>query len=165
MVVAPTFVHLAQVQGSLAAPLQAAAQNIWVGKGGAFTGEVAAEMLADLGVGWVILGHSERRALLGESSEFVGRKVDYALANGLSVIACIGETLAQRESGEMYNVLAEQLKWVAGGLVCLEGRSSSSGWWGCSSCLRLVQGGAQGPGLALQGGAQSPLSWRWCGEL
>jgi triosephosphate isomerase len=110
VVVAPPFPYLAQVQGSLAAPYQIAAQNCWVGKGGAFTGEVAAEMLVDLDVPWVILGHSERRALNGESDEFVGQKCEYALSKGLRVIACIGETLPQRESGHMYDVLAGQLQ-------------------------------------------------------
>lgn len=113
VVVAPTFVHVPTVQQTIKAPIKVAAQNCWTGKGGAFTGEVAAEMLTDLGVGWVILGHSERRALCGESSEVVGQKCEYALSQGLKVIACIGETLQQRESGEMYNVLGEQLQGIA----------------------------------------------------
>ncbi|CAD7699414.1 unnamed protein product [Ostreobium quekettii] len=113
VVCAPPFVYLDQVSKALMPPYQVAAQNCWVGKGGAFTGEVSAEMLSDCGVGWVILGHSERRALCGEDSQFVGKKVAYALEQGLRVIACIGETLEQRESGEMFNVLEEQMGAIA----------------------------------------------------
>lgn len=113
VVCAPPFVYLDQVRTSLRPPYQIAAQNCWVSKGGAFTGEVSAEMLADCQVPWVILGHSERRSLCGEDSDFVGKKVAYALQQGLQVIACIGETLAQRESGKMFNVLEEQLGAIA----------------------------------------------------
>ena len=63
--------------------------------------QIAAEALVDLGVTWVILGHSERRSLLGESNEFIGKKVEHAIEAGLEVIACVGETLEQRESGEV----------------------------------------------------------------
>ena len=80
------------------------------------TPQIAAEALVDLGVSWVILGHSERRSLLGESNDFVGEKVEHAIEAGLDVIACIGETLDQRESGTMNDVLAAQLAGVAGKL-------------------------------------------------
>jgi len=113
IVCAPPFVYLPQVLQSLEAPFQVGAQNCWVGKGGAFTGEVAAEMLVDLGINWVILGHSERRALCGENNEFVGEKVAYALEQGMSTIVCIGETLEQRENGTMITVLNDQLKAIA----------------------------------------------------
>ncbi|CAI9293860.1 unnamed protein product [Lactuca saligna] len=73
-----------------------------------------AEMLANLGVPWVILGHSERRALLNETNEFVGDKVAYALSQGLKVIACVGETLEQREAGTTMEVVAAQTKAIAG---------------------------------------------------
>ncbi|KAI7992841.1 hypothetical protein LOK49_LG12G02850 [Camellia lanceoleosa] len=88
-------------------------QNCWVKKGGAFTGEVSAEMLVKMGIPWVILGHSERRALLNESNEFVGDKVAYALSQGLKVIACIGETLEQRESGSTMDVVTAQTKAIS----------------------------------------------------
>ncbi|CAI9265833.1 unnamed protein product [Lactuca saligna] len=71
-------------------------------------------MLANLGVPWVILGHSERRALLNETNEFVGDKVAYALSQGLKVIACVGETLEQREAGTTMEVVAAQTKAIAG---------------------------------------------------
>ncbi|MBS2599568.1 triose-phosphate isomerase, partial [Salmonella enterica subsp. enterica serovar Typhimurium] len=78
-----------------------------------FTGEFSAEMLANLGIPWVILGHSERRLILKESNEFVGDKVAYALSQGLKVIACVGETLEQRESGATMAVVAAQTKAIA----------------------------------------------------
>lgn len=113
IVCAPPFVYLEQARRSLRAPYQVAAQNCWVSKGGAFTGEVSAEMLSDCDVPWVILGHSERRSLCGEDSDFVAKKVAYVLEQGLQVIACIGETLAQRESGKMFDVLEEQMDAIA----------------------------------------------------
>jgi triosephosphate isomerase len=70
---------------------------------GAHTGELAPEMLKDFGLKWVITGHSERRAA-GETNEEVGLKTAKAVSLGLSVIACIGESLEQRESGSMYQV-------------------------------------------------------------
>ncbi|KAL4519139.1 hypothetical protein Ndes2526A_g00242 [Nannochloris sp. 'desiccata'] len=113
VVVAPTFIHLDYVKHNLSAPYKVSAQDCWTGKGGAFTGEISAEMLKDIGIDWVILGHSERRALCAESNEIVGIKVEYALNQGLNVIACIGETLQERESGEMFNILNAQLSAIA----------------------------------------------------
>ncbi|CAN1167168.1 Triosephosphate isomerase, cytosolic [Linum perenne] len=113
VVVSPPYVFLPVVKSELRPDFKVAAQNCWVRKGGAFTGEVSAEMLVNLDIPWVILGHSERRALLNESDEFVGDKVAYALAQGLKVIACIGETLEQRESGSTMAVVSAQTKAIA----------------------------------------------------
>ena len=113
VVVSPPYVFLPLVKGTLRPDFHVAAQNCWVKKGGAFTGEVSAEMLKNLEVPWVILGHSERRALLGETNEFVGDKVAYALSQGLKVIACVGETLEQREAGSTMEVVAAQTKAIA----------------------------------------------------
>lgn len=113
VVLSPPFVFLPLVKDSLRSDFFVAAQNCWVKKGGAFTGEISAEMLSNLGIPWVILGHSERRALLGESNEFVGDKVAYALSQGLKVIACVGETLEQREAGSTMDVVAAQTKAIA----------------------------------------------------
>lgn len=66
---------------------------------------MAAEELVDLGADWVILGHSERRQIIGESNDFVGEKVSYALEQNLKVIACIGETINQRENGQVKSTL------------------------------------------------------------
>ncbi|XP_022986929.1 triosephosphate isomerase, cytosolic-like [Cucurbita maxima] len=113
VVVSPPFVFLSLVKSLLRSDIQVAAQNCWVRKGGAFTGEISAEMLVNLGIPWVIIGHSERRLLLNESNEFVGDKVAYALSQGIKVIACVGETLEQRESGSTLDVVAAQTKAIA----------------------------------------------------
>jgi len=89
------------------------AQNCYKADKGAFTGEVAPEMLADLGVQWVILGHSERRHVFGESNELIGEKVKKALSVGLNIIPCIGEQLEERESGKTEAVVFEQMKFIA----------------------------------------------------
>ncbi|KAJ8511483.1 hypothetical protein OPV22_001917 [Ensete ventricosum] len=113
VVVSPPYVFLPLVKSSLRPEFHVAAQNCWVKKGGAYTGEISAEMLVNLDIPWVIVGHSERRLLLSESNEFVGDKVAYALSKGLKVIACVGETLEQRESGATMDVVAAQTKAIA----------------------------------------------------
>ncbi|KAG1371705.1 triosephosphate isomerase, cytosolic [Cocos nucifera] len=113
VVISPPYVFLPLVKSLLHPDFHVAVQNCWVKKGGAFTGEISAEMLKNLDIHWVILGHSERRLLLGESNEFVGEKVAYALSQGLKVIACVGETLEQRESGATMDVVAAQTKAIA----------------------------------------------------
>eukprot|EP00897_Mesotaenium_endlicherianum_P008865 jgi/Mesen1/8006/ME000425S07206 len=113
VVVAPSFLHLPIVKPVLRKDFALAAQNCWVQKGGAYTGEVSAEMLVNADIPWVILGHSERRALIKESNEFVADKVAYALGAGLKVIACVGETLEQREAGETVSIVAAQLQAIA----------------------------------------------------
>ncbi|MQL10588.1 triose-phosphate isomerase, partial [Escherichia coli] len=82
-------------------------------KGGAFTGEISVEQLKDLGVKWVILGHSERRHIIGENDEFIGKKAAYALSQGLGVIDSIGELLQEREAGKTFEVCYQQLKAFA----------------------------------------------------
>jgi len=85
------------------------AQNLYPEKDGAFTGEVSPTMLLDLGCKYVILGHSERRRILGESDAFINQKVRAALTAGLDVILCVGETLDQRNSGQTEAMLDRQL--------------------------------------------------------
>lgn len=85
------------------------AQNLYPEKEGAFTGEVSPTMLVDQGCRYVIVGHSERRHQLGEQNSFINRKVHAALAAGLSVILCVGETLPEREADRTEGVLDEQL--------------------------------------------------------
>uniref|UniRef100_A0A0C9RUY0 TSA: Wollemia nobilis Ref_Wollemi_Transcript_11966_1281 transcribed RNA sequence n=1 Tax=Wollemia nobilis TaxID=56998 RepID=A0A0C9RUY0_9CONI len=110
IVVAPPFVYIEQVKNSITVRIEIAAQNSWVGKGGAFTGEISVEQLKDIGCQWVILGHSERRHVIGENNQFIGKKAAYALSQGLKVIACIGEKLEEREAGKTFDVCYEQLK-------------------------------------------------------
>ena len=85
------------------------AQNLYWEQEGAFTGEISVGMLKACGVEWVIIGHSERRTLFGESDEDVCRKADSALKNGLSVIFCVGESLEERENGKTSRVLQRQV--------------------------------------------------------
>ena len=86
------------------------AENVYPALEGAFTGEISPVMIKACGAEWVLTGHSERRHILGESDEFVGEKTAFALQNGLRVMLCIGETLEERESGLLRNVLERQLK-------------------------------------------------------
>ncbi|WP_130458758.1 triose-phosphate isomerase [Azospira oryzae] len=105
--------YLAQVQQELAkTEMSWGAQNLSEQVSGAFTGEVSAAMLKDFGCRYVIVGHSERRALYGEDDGLVAKKFKQALAGGLVPILCVGETLAQRESGQTAEVVAAQLDAV-----------------------------------------------------
>jgi triosephosphate isomerase len=90
-----------------------AAQNAYVALSGAYTGEISPSQLVDAGIPWVILGHSERRQLFHETNEVVAKKTAVALDAGLSVILCIGETLAEREAGTTIDVVEKQLNAVA----------------------------------------------------
>ena len=88
------------------------AQNVSDQPDGALTGEISTPMLTDLGCSYVILGHSERRHIMGESDELVARKVAAALAAKLQPVVCVGETLEQREAGQTLEVVQEQLAHV-----------------------------------------------------
>ena len=83
---------------------------------GAFTGEISPAMLREAGCTWVLTGHSERRHVLGESPDFVGKKTAFALEQGFSVILCIGETLAERKAGKLNSILWLQLERGLAGL-------------------------------------------------
>lgn len=105
--------YLCQCEELLAGtPVAWGAQDVSVHQSGAYTGEVAASMLADFGCRYVIVGHSERRACHGESSELVARKTLAALGAGLTPIVCVGETLAEREAGQTSAVVYGQLAAV-----------------------------------------------------
>jgi triosephosphate isomerase len=107
------FPYLAQVRDLLdGSTIAWGAQDCSAHESGAFTGEVAAAMLAEFGCRYVIVGHSERRALHGESDQLVADKAKAALAHQLTPIVCVGETLAQREAGETGNVVKRQLSAV-----------------------------------------------------
>ena len=86
------------------------AQNVHFAESGAYTGEISADMLKELGVEYVVIGHSERRQYFGETDETVNKRTLTAIAKGLIPIVCVGETLKQRESGETEKVLERQIK-------------------------------------------------------
>jgi triosephosphate isomerase len=107
------FPYLAQAQSVLSGTAVAwGAQNLSEQAQGAFTGEVSAAMLQDFGCRYVIVGHSERRAIFGESNSLVAEKFAAALASGLQPILCVGETLEQRDAGKTLDVVAAQLEAV-----------------------------------------------------
>jgi triosephosphate isomerase len=115
--VAPAFTALAAAREALAGgPIELAAQDVHWEKQGAFTGEVSPAMLADAGCRHAIVGHSERRQLFAETDEAVRRKVAALLAAGVLPIACVGETLAERESGRTLEVVARQVRGALAGL-------------------------------------------------
>ena len=117
LIVAPPFTHLTCVAKVLeGSPVALAAQNCADQPKGAFTGEVAASMLKDAGCAYTILGHSERREYYGETSEKLVKKIALAFENGLKVIYCVGEKLAEREEGNHFDVVSEQIASV---LFCL----------------------------------------------
>ncbi|ORZ16418.1 triosephosphate isomerase [Absidia repens] len=113
VVVAPPALYIDRVRSALKKEIGVAAQNSYVKASGAYTGEISPEQLKDLGINWVILGHSERREYFAESDEFVGEKTAHALNAGVSVIACIGEKLEERESNITSEVVTRQLKGIA----------------------------------------------------
>jgi triosephosphate isomerase len=110
VVVCPPFCYLGQVVGTLVAEVQVGAQDCWRGEGGAFTGEVSADQLVDVGARWVVAGHAERRRVLGETSAVVALKCAYALSAGLRVIVAVGESLEQNRA---MDAIAEQLQALA----------------------------------------------------
>ena len=113
VLISPTSINLtsavALTQDSV---IEVSAQNMHQAKSGAFTGEISAEMLKDVGVKTVILGHSERRTYFGEDDKILTEKVASALENNLEVIFCFGESLEDRKSENHFNVVESQLKNV-----------------------------------------------------
>lgn len=113
VVVFPPFVTLAAVADVVrGTPVGLGAQNLHWERQGAFTGEVSGEILVEVGCTYVIVGHSERRQLFGETDEIVSRKVRAALDLGLTPIVCVGETLAEREAGATSTVVERQMRAV-----------------------------------------------------
>ncbi|MGI8819281.1 MAG: triose-phosphate isomerase [Chthoniobacterales bacterium] len=122
VVIVPPFTALAKVSEGLNASqtVKLGAQNMHWEKSGAFTGEISAAMLRELFVRYVVLGHSERRQLFGETDEIVNRKVRAAHEATLRPIVCVGETLEQREAGDVAKVLGTQLRGSLAGLDAKE---------------------------------------------
>jgi len=111
IVVAPVFTALTTVAAEIkSSPVKLAAQNCYPEETGAFTGEVSPLLLKDAGCEYIIIGHSERRQLMGETDHFINQKLIKVLEAGLKPILCIGETLQERETDQMLEVLTTQVK-------------------------------------------------------
>ncbi|ADY30145.1 triose-phosphate isomerase [Cellulophaga lytica] len=111
VMVAPTYVNLAAaVEDVKSSTIQVIAQNMHFADNGAYTGEISADMLLDIGINTVIIGHSERRAYFGETDEILAKKVIKALEKNLRVVFCFGEELEDRKSDNHFNIVASQLK-------------------------------------------------------
>ena len=122
IVIVPPFTALAYVSERLskAQYVKSGAQNMHWEKNGAFTGEISAGMIRELFARYVVLGHSERRTLFGETDEIVNKKTKAAIAATLTPIVCIGETLAERDAGQVEQVLETQLKGSLAGIPAKE---------------------------------------------
>ncbi|KHN82461.1 Triosephosphate isomerase [Toxocara canis] len=112
VVVAPPAPYLAYVKEHVKEGIEVAAQNCYKVPKGAFTGEISPAMIKDLGLKWVIIGHSERRHIFGESDLLIAEKVVHAIESGLQVIFCCGEKLDEREAGKTKEVNYRQIQAV-----------------------------------------------------
>lgn len=112
MVVAPPSLYLLLTREHLDPKFEVAAQNVFDKPSGAFTGEISATQLKDSGITWTLLGHSERRTVLGEEDDFIASKTKCSIENGIGVILCCGESLEQREKGVTVEVVTKQLDAV-----------------------------------------------------
>lgn len=111
VIIAPTFVNLIQaVNQTKDTAIEVVAQNMHQAEGGAFTGEISADMLTNIGIKTVILGHSERRAYFQETDALLANKVDTALKHDMKIIFCFGEELKDRQDKQHFNVVEYQLK-------------------------------------------------------
>jgi triosephosphate isomerase (TIM) len=118
IVVAPVFTALSRVGDAIkGSNICMSSQDCYWEEEGAFTGEVAPKLLKDAGCSHVIIGHSERRQYFGETDLTVNKKAKAAIAAGLSAIVCVGESLAERESDQTFNVIETQIKGSLGGLA------------------------------------------------
>ncbi|XP_014791386.1 triosephosphate isomerase [Octopus bimaculoides] len=112
VVVGPPSCYLEYVRSKLKGNIGVAAQNCYKVPSGAFTGDISPAMIKDIGLRYVILGHSERRNVFGETDELIGEKIEHAVSEGLIVIACIGEKLEEREAGKTEEVVFKQTKTI-----------------------------------------------------
>ncbi len=120
--IAPPFTALQAASKALEdSNISLAAQNCHFEGSGAFTGEVAAPMLKEVGCSWVILGHSERRQYFGETDEGVNKRIRAVLGAGMLPIVCVGETLAEREAGKTLEVVSRQVKGCLNGYPAEQG--------------------------------------------
>ncbi len=109
VIIAPPYTHLSKVN-ELIDNVKLSSQNCASEASGAYTGEISPEMLTSTGVEYVIIGHSERRAIFGEDNELLNKKTKLALSSGLKPIFCCGELLEEREAGKLFDVIKEQIQ-------------------------------------------------------
>jgi len=109
-VIAPPSLYLLLVRDTLKPDIEVAAQNVFDKPNGAFTGEISVSQLKDSNITWTILGHSERRTILGETDQMVASKTKFATDSGVNVIWCCGESLEERESDKTVDVVTKQLE-------------------------------------------------------
>ncbi len=115
--VCPPFVYLQAVVKTLSASnISVGAQDIYVERQGAFTGEISASMLKDIGCNYVLCGHSERRHVIGETDELIKKKITAAISGGLLPVLCVGELLAERQANQTNEVVTRQIKSGLAGL-------------------------------------------------
>jgi len=108
--VCPVSIHINIVQSVLESRYIIASQNVSQSDNGAFTGEISAKQLKEVGVNWTLIGHSERRQFFGDTEEAISNKVRQCLDNGVNVIFCIGEKLNEREADQTFEIINSQLK-------------------------------------------------------
>lgn len=117
VLVCPSYVYLDSVSSAVSGSgIALGAQDVYFEAQGAFTGEVSTSMLADIGCTFVILGHSERRHVMGETDQLINQKVHAALAAGLTPVVCVGELLEEREAGQTHDVIKSQFEGSLAGL-------------------------------------------------
>ena len=124
VLIIPPFTGIQAVAAGLSSSgVQIGGQNFYPANEGAFTGEISPEMLLDLGCAYALVGHSERRHILGEDNAFIGRKTVFGLQAGLKIILCVGETLEEREAGHLKKVVGAQIEAGLAGLSKVEADS------------------------------------------
>src|SRR5674476_365776 len=117
VIVCPPFTSLFEAYSLLKdTKIKIGAQNMYFESSGAFTGEISANMLIGIGCEYVILGHSERRAIFGENDDLINKKIKKAIESGLKPIFCVGELLEERESGITEKIIEKQIKFGLNGI-------------------------------------------------
>lgn len=125
ILICPPYVYLDAVSQAVAeSSISVGSQDVYFEASGAFTGEISVDMLKDVGVQFIILGHSERRHVIGESDLLINKKIRAVLSGGLTPVVCVGETLEERERGETLDVIKSQFEGSLDGLTADQMKNS-----------------------------------------